>query len=130
VHGLEEGVGTTVLCWEATRVWRSRQCVRVVCVSEWLKEGRGTGKRGPWDNDIGARVRNGPGADGAAPLGREGESERGATPTGGAHLSEDAGACGRLASWAERPRRGGLRASYPFSFIPEFLILFPFVFFF
>jgi hypothetical protein len=51
-------------------------------------------------------------------------SERGAALTGGAHLSADAG--GRLAG--PKGWEGGLQASFPFSFILNFLIPFPFFF--
>jgi hypothetical protein len=74
----------------------------------------------------------GQGADRAAPLGIEGESERARHGTDRwAHLSADAGARGQATSWAEwaeRLRREGSWASSPFSFIPKFLTLFPFYF--
>jgi hypothetical protein len=80
-----------------------------------------------------ARARNC--ADGAVPLARErrGEraSERDTAPTGGAHLSADACARGRAASWVEwakRPRREGVVDTFPFSFILNFLV--PFLLFF
>jgi hypothetical protein len=45
-------------------------------------------------------------------------SERGGAPTGGARLSEDAGAREGLAgpAWDERPRREGVRVVFPFPF--------------
>jgi hypothetical protein len=58
-------------------------------------------------------------------------SERDAAPTGGAHLSADACARGRAASWVEwakRPRREGVVDTFPFSFILNFLV--PFLLFF
>jgi hypothetical protein len=51
-------------------------CVRVVRVGGRLKEGRGAGKRGPWDSDIVCERAIGQGADEEVPLGREGEGER------------------------------------------------------
>jgi hypothetical protein len=36
-------------------------CVRAVRTGERLKEGRGTGKRGPWNSDTDARAHNMPG---------------------------------------------------------------------
>jgi hypothetical protein len=60
---------------------------------------------------------------------REEASERDAAPTGGAHLSADAGARGgrRLAgpSGPKRPRKEGVQAAFPFSFILNFLNIVP-----
>jgi hypothetical protein len=69
------------------------------------------------------------GADGAVPLGREGEGER-ASGVRCRHVGlscQRTRVCARAASWverAERSRRGGGWAFLSFSFIPEFLILF------
>lgn len=60
-----------------------------------LKDGRGTSKQGPRDNDTGMRARNGTGRRQGGPSrqrGIEWTSEQGATSTGGAHLSVDVGA--------------------------------------
>jgi hypothetical protein len=59
-------------------------------------------------------------------------SERNVVPTGGAHLSTDTGTRGgrRLAGPSGPKGRGGrrVRTAFPFSFILNFLIYFPFVF--
>jgi hypothetical protein len=71
-------------------------CVCAVHTGEQLNEGgKGTGERGPRDSGTDARAHNRPKRRQGDPTGqREGEREegRGSAPTGGAHLSETAGA--------------------------------------
>jgi hypothetical protein len=78
--GLELGsvVGTTILA-----------CMHAVRAGERLKEGGGTGERGPRDSGTDARAHKRPKHRQGDPTGqREGEREegRGMAPTGRAHL--------------------------------------------
>jgi hypothetical protein len=73
VRGLVEGVGVPVWSWVATWARRSRRaCAR-------LKEGGGTGERGPRDSGTDARAHDGPKRQQGDPTEqREGERKRGA----------------------------------------------------
>jgi hypothetical protein len=92
-------------------------------------EGDVSDGQGPRASESGcARVSNN--TDGAVPLGRERRraSKRNATPIGGARLSADAGACGRLTGPDGPKGQEGRRVqtAFLFPFYPEFLILFLF----
>jgi hypothetical protein len=50
-------------------------CVHAVHAGERLKEGRGTGKRGPRNSDTGARARNGLGRQRGGPTGQRGRGQ-------------------------------------------------------
>ena len=97
-------------------------CVRAVRVSGRLKEGRGAGKRGPWDNDTAHKCAMHQGADKVAPLRREGgsacERARRDADRWGPPISGRGRARGGL-SWAGLGRKageGGRLGSFPFFF--------------
>jgi hypothetical protein len=95
-------------------------CVRAVRAGERLKEGRGPGKRGPRNSDTGARAHNGPRSRRGSPTGQRGRgrvSKWGTTPTGGACLSADTGAHGRLAGLSGSKCLGGRVSGLLFPFL-------------
>jgi hypothetical protein len=71
VWGLEEEVETAVWCWGDMSSAVSA-CVRAVRAGEQLKEGRGTGKRGPRNSGTDAQARNRLGRRQGGPTGQRG----------------------------------------------------------
>jgi hypothetical protein len=121
MQGIEERVRTTVSRWEVTwSQWSQR--ASVFRVGGRLKEGRGAGKRGPWDNDTAHKRAMHQGADKVAPLRREGgsacERARRDADRWGPPISGRGRARGGL-SWAGLGRKageGGRLGSFPFFF--------------